>query len=92
MNKVETIIKEEFDERVVLMALAYTLGQLGMDNASEITDEEIEAMDGNPMMSKEFVQSLARCARRIGKECDFVKDVVPYIVENFQYLTEGECE
>ena len=92
MNKVETIIKEEFDERVALMALAYTLGQLGMDNASEITDDEIEAMDGNPMMSKESIQSLAKCARRIGKECDFVKDVVPYIVENFQYLTEGKCE
>ena len=63
MNRVETIIKEEFDERVALMALAYTLGQLGMDNASEITDEEIEAIEGNPN-----------------------------IVENFQYLTEGECE
>ena len=89
MNKVEAIIKEEFDERVALMALAYTLGQLGMDNASEITDEEIEAMDGNPMMSKEFIQSLARCARRIGKECNFVDDVIPYIVKNFQYLAEG---
>ena len=91
MNKVKAIIKEECDERVALVVLAYTLGQLGMDNASEITDEEIEAMDGNPMMSKEFVQSLARCARRIGK-CSFVNDVVPYIVENFQYLTEGKCE
>ena len=75
MNKVEAIIKEEFDERVALIALAYTLGQLSMGNAS-----------------KEFVQSLAICARRIGKECDFVNDVVPYIVENFQYLTEGKCE
>lgn len=91
-NKVKNIINEEFDERVALMALAYTLGQLGMDNASNMTDDEIESMDGNPMMSKEFVQSLARCARRIGKECDFVKDVIPYIVENFQYLAKEENE
>ena len=90
MNKVKAIIKEEFDERVALMALSYTLGQLGMDNASAITDEEIESMNGNPMMSKEFVQSLARCARRIGKECNFVDDVIPYIVENFQYLAKEE--
>ena len=90
MNKVEAIIKEEFDERVALMALAYTLCRLGMYNASEITDDEIEAMS-NPIMGIEF-QRVAKCARRIGKECDFVKDVVPYIVENFQYLTEGECE
>ena len=90
MNKVKAIIKEEFDdERVALLVLAYTLGRLGMYGASEITDEEIEAMS-NPIMGIEF-QRVAKCARRIGK-CSFVNDVVPYIVENFQYLTEGKCE
>ena len=95
MNKVKTIIKEEFDEeefdeRAVIMVLSYTLGRLGMYNASKITDDEIEAMS-NPIMGIEF-QRVAKCARRIGKECSFVNDVVPYIVENFQYLAEGECE
>ena len=90
MNKVEAIIKEEFDERLALIVLAYTLGRLGMYSASEITDEEIETMS-NPIMGIEF-QRVAKCARRIGEECSFVNDVVPYIVENFQYLTEGECE
>lgn len=95
MNKVEAIIKEEFDEeefdeRAVIMVLSYTLGRLGMYNASEITDDEIEAMS-NPIMGIEF-QRVAKCARRIGKECSLVNDVIPYIVENFQYLVKGECE
>ena len=91
MNKVKAIIKEEFDdERVALLVLAYTLCRLGMYGASEITDEEIEAMS-NPIMGIEF-QRVARCARRIGKECSFINDVVPYIVENFQYLVEGKCK
>ena len=90
MNKVEAIIKEEFDERLALIVLSYTLNRLGMDRASEITDEEIEAMS-NPIMGIEF-QRVARCARRIGKECSFINDVVPYIVENFQYLVEGKCK
>ena len=95
MNKVKAIIKDEFDEeefykRAVIMVLSYTLGRLGMYNASEITDEEIEAMS-NPIIGIEF-QKVGKCARRIGKECSFVNDVVPYIVENFQYLAEGECE
>lgn len=95
MNKVKAIIKEEFDEdefyeRAVIMVLSYTLGRLGMYNASEITDEEIEAMS-NPIIGIEF-QKVGKCARRIGKECSFVNDVVPYIVENFQYLAKGECE
>ena len=55
MNKLKVIIKEEFDERVALMALAYTLGQLGMDNASEITDDEIEELKKDPENDINFI-------------------------------------
>lgn len=89
INKVKEIIEKEFDSRVALMALTYTLGQLGMDNAAKITDEDISSMEGNPMMTKEFVQALARTAQRIGKECDFVNDVIPYILEEFDYLKQN---
>lgn len=88
MNKVKQIIREEFNERVALMVLAYTLGQLGMTRAASLTDEEIKSLEGNAMMTQEFVQSLARTARRIGKECDFSKDVVPFIVSEFDYMVK----
>lgn len=88
--KVKQIIKEEFDSRLSLMVLAYTLGQLGLKQASEITDGDINSMQGNPVMTKEFCQSLARTARRIGKECDFASDIVPFILDEFAYMKEKE--
>ncbi len=86
MNKVKAIIEKEFDSRVALMALTYTLGQLGMDKAASITEEDISSMEGNPMMTDGFVKALVRTAMRIGKECDFVNDIIPYILEEFDYL------
>lgn len=88
MNKVEQIIYEEFDERLGLMVLTYTFSQLGQDRAAAITDDEIESAEENAMMSKNFIQSLMRCARRIGRECNFVNDIIPYIIENYGYLAK----
>lgn len=86
MNKVKKIMQEEFDERMALAVLTYTLGQLGMDNAAAISDEEIGGMEGNAFMTDEFCQAMAKTARRIGKECSFVDDVIPYILDEFSYL------
>lgn len=87
-DKVKRIINDEFDERLAVMALTYTLGQLGMQRAEAITDDEIAAMEGNGLMTQDFVQSLARTARRIATECDFCNDVVPYIVKELKYLAK----
>ena len=37
----------------------------GIENTREITDEQIEKMEDNGLMTQRFVQSLVRCARRI---------------------------
>lgn len=86
-NKVYNIINQEFDNRLDLAVIQYLCEQVGIDRAKRITDEEIEAIEGNAFMTKGFCQAMVRCARRIALECDFIKDVVPYIVDNFGHLT-----
>lgn len=86
-EKVYNIINLEFDNRLDLAVLQYLCEQVGIDNAKEITDAEIDAIEGNALMTKAFCQAMVRCARRIARECDFIKDIVPYIVENFGHLT-----
>jgi hypothetical protein len=87
-DKLRDIINEEFDGRLDLAVLQYLCEQVGIDKAREITDEEIEAIEGNAFMTQEFCQALVRCARRIARECDFIKDIVPYIVNNFRRLAK----
>lgn len=86
-NKVAKIINEEFDSRMDLAVLQYLCEQVGIDRAKEITDDEIEAIEGNGLMTKAFCQSMVRCARRIARECSFINDIVPYMVKNFEHLT-----
>lgn len=88
MLKVKQIIEEEFDGRLGVMVMTYLLGQLGMDAAARISDEDIEALDGNALMTRDFIQALVRTARRIAKECDFTNDVIPYIVKELGYLAK----
>lgn len=89
MDKVKKIIHDNFDERVSLMVMAYMLGQLGMDQAKTLTDEEINSVKGNAFMTDEFVRAMMRTAREIAKTCDFV-DVVKYIASEFDYLNKEE--
>lgn len=88
MNKVKQIINDNFDNRMSIMVITYLLGQIGMDQAKTITDDDIDGVDGNAMMTQEFVQSMIRTARLIAQECDFVHDVLPYIIEEFGYLAD----
>lgn len=87
-KKVQKIIREDFDERLCVMVLSYTLGQLGLEQAASITDEDIESLEGNAMMTRDFVQALARTARRIAKECSLTDDIIPYIIANCGFLTK----
>lgn len=82
MSKVETIIREEFDSRCSMMVMTYLLDQVGMSNAAKITDEQIDTLQGNGLMTENFVKSLVRCARRIARECSFIEDVVPFIAND----------
>ena len=87
MNKVKQIIDNEFDSRLGLAVLSYTLGQLGQDQAASLTDDDIEKAEGNALMTKDFVQSLMKCAKRVASECSFTNDIVPYIIEEYGYLS-----
>lgn len=85
-NKVYKIINEEFDQRMGLAVIQYLCEQVGIDKAKEITDDEIEAIDGNALMTKSFCQAMVRCARRIAVECSFVNDIVPYIINEWGHV------
>lgn len=58
------------------MAVAHLL-DIGFRNASKITDEQIENLEENGLMTKKFVQDLVRVSREIAKECG--NDVVEII-------------
>lgn len=45
----------------------------GIENVKEITDEQIEKLEGNGLMTQQFVQSLVRCTRRICSECKWIE-------------------
>lgn len=71
------IIDEEFDSRAGNMVFAYLMDK-GIENIKEITDEQIEKMEGNGLMTQRFVQSLVRCARRICNECEWI-EIIEFI-------------
>lgn len=76
-TKIGKIIEEEFDSRVGNMVFTYLMGK-GIENIKEITDEQIEKMEGNGLMTQRFVQSLVRCARRICNECEWI-EIIEFI-------------
>lgn len=88
-NKVKEIINAEFDGRLGLAVISYLLGQVGMDNAKEITDKEIESVKGNAFMTDSFSQAMVRCARRIAQESSLIEDIIPYIITEYGYLAGG---
>ena len=69
-TKIGKIIDEEFDSRMGNAVISYIMDE-GMGNVKEITDDQIEELEGNGLMTQDFVQSLVRCARRICNECEF---------------------
>ena len=86
-DKVYSIIEKEFDGRLGLAVIQYLCEQVGIDKAKEITDEQINSLEGNAIMTKEFCQAMVRCARRIARECRFIDDIVPYLLNNYDHLS-----
>ena len=71
-TKIGRIIEEEFDSRVGNAVFSYILDK-GIEFIQQITDEDIEKIKGNSLMTDNFSQSLARCARRICNECEWIE-------------------
>lgn len=86
-TKVRNIINEEFDSRMGLAVIQYLCEQVGIDKAKRITDEQIEHINGNGFMTQDFCQSMVRCARRIARECGFITDIVPYLINEWGHLS-----
>lgn len=76
-TKIGNIIAEEFDHRIETAVFSYIISK-GIDCLKGVTEEEIQELDGNPLMTKSFVQSLVRCGVRIAKECDEI-EIMKYI-------------
>ena len=71
-TKIGKIIEEEFDSRMGNAVISYIMDE-GIENVKEITDDQIEELEGNGLMTQDFVQSLVRCARRICNECELIE-------------------
>lgn len=71
-TKIGRIIEEEFDSRMGNVVISYIMDE-GIENVKEITDEQIEKLEGNGLMTQNVVQSLVRCARRICIECEWIE-------------------
>lgn len=76
-TKIGKIIEEEFDSRVGVAVFSYIM-EKGIEFIKQITDEDIEEIDGNGICSAELNQSLVRCARRICTECKWI-EIVEFI-------------
>lgn len=71
-TKIGKIIEEEFDARMGNAVISYIMGK-GIENIKEITDEQISKLEGNGLMTQDFVQSLVSCAKRICNECEWIE-------------------
>lgn len=62
-------LKKLYDEtQTIVFNMAIThLVDIGHRNALEITDKDIEELEGNGLMTKEFVQALVRISRDIAR-------------------------
>jgi len=52
-----------------VMVISYILDK-GESNIREITDEQIAGLEGNGMMTADFVKTLVRTAREVVRNCD----------------------
>lgn len=71
-------IYDESSPVIYSTAVAYLLDK-GFTFVLSITDEDIEALEENGIMTKEFVQDLVTTARDIARECN------PDVLELIQF-------
>lgn len=71
-TKIGKIIEEEFDSRMGNAVISYIMDK-GIKNIRKIADEQIINLEGNGLMTQNFVQKLVKCARRICMECEWIE-------------------
>lgn len=70
------------------MSVSYLLDK-GFTYVKQIKDEDIEGLEGNWLMTQEFVQDLVRTARDIANECgNNVTEVIQFCMAEQIYSTE----
>lgn len=77
MKRIADTIKNEMGAEYETMMVSYIFDK-GYSFCKEIADEDIAEIEGNGMMTKEFVQSLVRCARDLANEFELF-DLMKYI-------------
>lgn len=87
-QKVRDIIRKEFDSRMEMAVVTHILGT-GWDKLELATEEDINNVEGNGLMAKEFCQALVRASVRICKECDMFEDFLPFIV-NYLFVPNAK--
>lgn len=90
-NKMYEIIRKNFDLRVDAMVISYLMSK-GIEFCSQIEEEDILNLDGNGLMTAEFVQDMVRTASIIAKECSLFDDIIPYIADRFEKKEEEDEE
>ena len=89
-EKVRDIIRKECDSRMEMAVVAHILGT-GWDKLAKATEDDINNVEGNGLMTKEFCQALTRAAVRICKECNMFDDFLPFIV-NYLYVPNAKMK
>jgi hypothetical protein len=69
MLKAREICNREAKGIPYVMIISYILDK-GQSVIAEISDDEITALEGNGLMTADFVKGLVRAARAVVKECD----------------------
>ena len=77
MSKIEEIINKEIGSTSEIVVLHY-LVEKGIENVKNITEEDIETIEGNPIATKEYLQAIVKAAVQIAKECS-ADDIFRYI-------------
>lgn len=69
MNKAKEIINKTANGMPYVVVISYIL-EKGQETITQITDEMIDNMDGNALMTADFCKSLVRAAREVVRNCD----------------------
>ena len=69
MSKAKTICDRDGKGIPYVMIISYILDK-GESIIRDITDEDIEALEGNGLMTTDFVKGIVRTARAVVTECN----------------------
>lgn len=75
-NKLKAIYNRERLD-VFSMAVSHLL-DIGFRQAKKITDDDIGKMEGNGIMTQDFVQHLVKLSREIAQACDDLPEIIQF--------------